>query len=422
MADEEPDELDTPEDGEGVEPERSGGSGVGDLVRDRAGKAVTDKAKQAVTGKGAQLAAKGLGGKVAGGLIGGPIGTAIAVGTTILENKTVRRVALGGLTLWFTLLLGVAVLAAVIVFPFLNGDSGKYPLDAMAATNQDDMHMVRFLKCLDELTDDATVLTQNCLEAGNKAIADAEARSKRLRAAYAELKESDDKKAFAEALDAYDTALKGLKDNLRNVKELRKQKVPFLKASQQLDTITAKLGLQLGVSLDVPNINQPEGGWCGYTSVAMVAQYFVNKAATTGEVIPYEVYPTQAHHTAKLNEQLGKLHSVYPGLKYSEYLTHPKSDANFFPTILKSLAKGAPVIFYSSFYADDNGGYGHVIVLTGYDPEKKLFVANNPLPGGSQKAVTNIDDVDLTVEGLTSHADYYLGPGFLYYAGDEDFR
>lgn len=340
----------------------------------------------------------------------------------LLKNPLARRLALLGIGIVLVIIIALSIAIFSLIGLVAEKFFGTGFSNPVQVTNQEDMDMVRYLKCLDEPLSSENALSEECKTAVTTGVAKGKEWVARLRKTYETAKDTPEKTAAFAAMDAYEAELAALEENISDVKSLRERKTKILEAEKTLEAALNALGVQISVSLDVPGKNQPDAGWCGYTSVAMVAQYFADKLGSDKTITPEICQRERGQHVNQLNSQLNTIFTEanQAPIQYTDHKLDPNTSPEFFPLILRSLAKGAPVILYTGLYRSQNG-QGHVIVLTGYDPVQKLFTANNPNITG-EKDVTVIDGVTLTQEGIKQYSTYYQGKGFLSYDGDRNFR
>lgn len=118
-----------------------------------------------------------------------------------------------------------------------------------------------------------------------------------------------------------------------------------------------------GGSINVPCINQDQGGHCGRASTAMLIAYYTGRHFRTSDP------PFPGHLQTILNQYTG-------GRRWcrgSDFASPSQ-----FQIITQSLSRGNPVLFYSGRYKSRRNQYGHIMVMTGYDASTDTVMINNP--------------------------------------------
>ncbi|MGI6103305.1 MAG: C39 family peptidase [Patescibacteria group bacterium] len=365
---------------------------TGKQVAKETGKQVAKEATKQVVKQGAKLGAEAAVPGV------GWVALALDIGWMILSNPKARRL----LILSVLLFLGIVAGLGFIFFIMATRDST--PPDAVSATNEADMELLRLAACLDEFKPTDTILPQPCFEQIERDIPKTLEKVAKLKRVY---EQDEQAKKTLEALVGMEAAVQAMQAAGTDIAALKEQRATFLKYGAVLREEAVKLGVQL----DVPAMRQTPGA-CGNYSATMIGQYFLNKYAAGKQADPgicaYRLYAKLQYH----------LDEAFPdkSVQYTDYAGAP--DDTYFSHLFSSLAKGAPALVSTKL---SSSAGGHYIVITGYNPATGLFSANDPADGA--KGVTKLNGVDLTRENLATYAEHVTdGYVLMYYGGDRSFR
>ncbi len=161
------------------------------------------------------------------------------------------------------------------------------------------------------------------------------------------------------------------------------------------------------INLNVPLVRQYDGGKCGRTSVAMVANYF------GASFVPDDC-------AAGVNDNLlpsASKSTILP--RYSDKSwkkSRITASGSNWDKVFTSLSKGNPVIFFQKKWFNTNcsrtnSSNGHIIVIRGWDKEKGELIINSP---HTQKSITC--NVPKSIYNSASNLSHKYGSGVIIYS------